>query len=318
MAFKKSNTGRNLFLTALFLALAWQTAFAGPVRDALEQRRAERLAGKQDANTTPKFSLPAGVKFLPNVSYGDSPMQRFDVYLPAKADKAPVIFMVHGGAWSLGDKTNKAVTENKVKRWTEKGLIVVSVNYRMLPELDPVNQANDVARALAAAQEKAAGWGGDGAKFVLMGHSAGAHLVAMLAAAPAGIKVYGVKPWLGTVSLDSAALDLEQIMRAPHPKLYDRVFGRDPAYWRAASPLALLAKAEAPLLAVCSTKRDDACPNARNFQTRAKAVGMRAELLEQAQSHEEINENLGKAGAYTDAVETFMVGLDGSLAAALR
>ena len=63
------------------------------------------------------------------------------------------------------------------------GIIFVSVDYRMLPQQDALAQADDVARALAFAQSRARSWGGDPGKFILMGHSAGAHLVALLAAA---------------------------------------------------------------------------------------------------------------------------------------
>lgn len=44
------------------------------------------------------------------------PKQRYDVYLPMHAQHAPVIFLVHGGAWRHGDKTNSAVVVNKVER----------------------------------------------------------------------------------------------------------------------------------------------------------------------------------------------------------
>src|SRR5207247_470736 len=112
-------------------------------------------------------------------------------------------FMVHGGAWVLGDKASPGVMENKVARWAARGYILLSVDYRMIPEADPLEQAEDVARALAAAQAKAASWGGDPSKFVLMGHSAGAHLVGLLAADPARAFKRGAKPWLGAVLLDS-------------------------------------------------------------------------------------------------------------------
>jgi acetyl esterase/lipase len=54
--------------------------------------------------------------------------------------------------------------------------VVVSTNYRMLPLADPLEQARDVGRALAAVQARAAGWGADGRQIVLMGHSSGGHL----------------------------------------------------------------------------------------------------------------------------------------------
>ena len=53
---------------------------------------------------------------------------------------------------------------------------------------------------------------------------------ALLATAP------DAQPWNSTVVIDTAALDVEAIMRRPHFRFYDPVFGTDPAYWRAVSP----------------------------------------------------------------------------------
>ena len=96
---------------------------------------------------------------------GPAKLQAMDVYLPAESKvgpkAAPVILMVHGGGWRIGDKRHPPVFENKVARWVPKGFIFVSVNYPMVPESDPVEQADDIARALAAAQAAAPGWGGD-------------------------------------------------------------------------------------------------------------------------------------------------------------
>jgi len=57
-----------------------------------------------------------------------------------------------------------------------------------------------------------------------MGHSAGAHLVALLTAHPAFTQAEGALPWLGTVSLDSAAFDVVAVMSGRHLALYDRAF----------------------------------------------------------------------------------------------
>ena len=99
---------------------------------------------------------------LQDIAYGDDDdKNKIDIYLPASANNAPIMFMVHGGAWRFGDKKSKAVVSNKVQRWVSKGFIFISANYRMLPKTDPLEQANDVARALAFAQTKAPDWGGD-------------------------------------------------------------------------------------------------------------------------------------------------------------
>ena len=233
-----------------------------------------------------------------------------DVYLPAHADHSPVIFMVHGGGWQRGDKAASQVVDNKVARWVAQGYVFISVNYRMLPEADPLVQADDVARALAAAQSRAATWGGDPDKFILMGHSAGAHLVALLGAGPARARALGARPWLGVVVLDSAAMNVTEIMQRRHLPLYDEAFGKDESFWKSASPIRQLSAEAKPMLLVCSTtRRDKPCDQADAFAAKAAALGVRAEVSGQALSHKEVNQNLGLPGTYTDTVERFMQSL---------
>jgi acetyl esterase/lipase len=248
---------------------------------------------------------------LRDLAYGDDVHQRIDVYLPAQASgRAPVIFMVHGGGWRRGDKGMDRMVTNKMSHWVPAGVVFVSVNYRMLPEADPLQQADDVARALAFAQGKAASWGADPARFVLMGHSAGAHLVALLAADPSIAQRQGAaQPWLGTVALDSGGYDIVKVMQGRHFPLYDEAFGRDPAFWRQASPLHRLAGTPAPMLLVCSSQRRVSCPQAQEFAARIARQGGRAQVLPQPLSHREINESLGLPGGYTDAVDAFLRGL---------
>lgn len=284
----------------LLLILLPGVLHAGALRERLEARQAG------DAWTLQR-----------DLAYGPAPAQRLDVYLPPQAQDAPLILLVHGGGWAHGDKAQPALIEHKVARWVPRGLILVSVNYRLLPEATPLQQAADVALALAEVQRRAPGWGGDPSRVVLMGHSAGAHLVALLSSDPRIAADLGLQPWLGSVALDSAALDVEPIMRQRHPRLYDQAFGSDPAAWRAASPLQRLQPGLRPLLAVCSSQREDACPQARAFQHKAQALGARVEVLPQDLSHRQINRQLGRPGAYTAAVERFLASLDARLAARL-
>ena len=102
----------------------------------------------------------------------------------------------------------------------------------------------------AARLGEAGEWGGDAQRFILMGHSAGAHLVALLAAMPRPAYAPDLQPVLGTVALDSAAMNVVEIMSQKHYRLYDKPFGSDPAYWRSMSPTLNLAAGAAPLLAV--------------------------------------------------------------------
>jgi acetyl esterase/lipase len=226
--------------------------------------------------------------------------------------------MVHGGGWKRGDKELDPVVTQKITRWVPNGIVFVSIDYRMLPEADPRVQAQDVARALAYVQQHASTWGGDGHRVVLMGHSAGAHLIALLEASPTWTAQAGAGDWLGTVLLDSGALDVPALMQGRHFPLYDEAFGSDPAFWRAVSPQQQLAPHRPPMLAVCSTQRQRSCEQSDAFVDAARRTGTRAEVLREDLSHLEINKMLGVPGAYTDAVERFLGKLDPDLARRLR
>jgi len=286
-------------------------AGATPLRDLLAARGADRPGaddeGMSGLTAHGPFELPSGAQVERDIPWGPDPIQRLDVYRPAHADGAPVIFMVHGGAWDKGDKGLWRTVKNKVAHWVGKGYVLVSPNYRMLPVADPVEQANDVAKSLAFAQSKLRSWGGDPSRIVVMGHSAGAHLVSLLTADPTIAARHGAKPWLGTVSLDSGAMNVVELMEARHFALYDRVFKSDPAYWREASPTLRLKTAPvAPMLVVCSTGRRDSCPQAKAFAEKANSLGGRVNVLPVDLGHAEINDRLGTHGEYTEGVDSFL------------
>jgi len=292
MALGKKAEDFRIVIVSLIVVLMWQTSCAVPLN----------------------AILPPDIRIIRDVPYGSDSQQRFDVYAPREAKAAPVILMVHGGAWFLGDKAARAVVENKVARWVPRGFIVISVSYRLLPKIGPIEQAKDIARALGGAQDKATFWGGDRNRFILMGHSAGAHLVALLASAPSIASDIVPTPWLGTICLDTAAYDVVKLMGAPHLPLYDRAFGSDPQYWRSASPYHEMAGAGRPILVVCSTRRDDSCPQTSRFVAKALSLGTRATMLEWNFSHRDINHQLGIEGHYTEAIESFLSSLDESVA----
>lgn len=246
------------------------------------------------------------MRIVHDVAYGADRKQRFDVYIPRGAQNAPVILMVHGGGWRTGDKRSRGVVANKLQRWSREGFVVISVNYRLLPGTDPVEQARDVARALAEAQGRLTEWGGDPAKVVLMGHSSGAHLVALLNARPSLATSLGARPWLAAVILDSAALDVVATMTRPHLRLYAQAFGADREYWREASPSHHLSPGAKPMLLVCSSLRRDSCPAATKFAAKATSVGARAEVVPVAKSHAAIDAELGAPGEYTEVVDAFL------------
>lgn len=297
------NVPAGLSAALLALALVAGDASAQGWRERLQQAR---QASREPATQPPQ--LPAGTRALVDIAYGDDARQRFDAYLPTRpVPGAPVILFVHGGGWANGNKDNPGVVEGKAGQWLPKGSVLVSTNYRLRPATAPLDQARDVARALAQVQRMAPDWGADPSRVVLMGHSAGAHLAALVGASPALWREAGARPPLGVVSLDSGALDVPDMMRRPRlPPLYDRAFGADPDDWVAASPQHQLTAQAVPMLLVCSTRRNDACPQARAFQAKAATLGVAMEVLPQALSHRQLNRELGLPSDYTDAVDRWL------------
>ncbi len=258
------------------------------------------------------------VTLIEDIAYGEDDDQVFDVYRLPTTEDAPVIFIVHGGAWKIGDKANKGVVANKVARWVNAGFVVVSTNYRMLPEAGVETQLKDVTGALVFAQAHAKEWGGNREQFILMGHSAGAHLIALVSAAPEHALKQKATPWLGSVILDSAAMDVVAVMKKRHYGFFDDVFGEDEAFWRAHSPAHVLTAKAMPMLLVCSSRREDSLGQSKAFVAKATKLGVRAVVSAQDLSHRDINRQLGVEGDYTDAVEGFMASLNPHVEAVLE
>lgn len=300
-------------LLALTFALLPMAGCAGPLLDSLRERRAAaaessdgELEGRFAGRLKGEVPLPPGARLMRDIAFGDDAQQTLDVYVPANARGAPILFMVHGGAWMLGDKAYLPVVKAKVQRWLPKGYIVVSTNYRMSRNPKVLDQVDDVARALALTQKQAVAWGGDAGRVLVMGHSAGAHLVSLLAADQALIRRHGLQPWRGTVSLDSAVLNVVETMEAKHYGFYDRVFGTDRDLWLAASPFHRLSTATTPFLLVCANGRPDSCPQAEAFAGKLRSLGGKATVLPVAMKHGATNTDLGEPSAYTESVEGFM------------
>lgn len=290
----------------LMLALALLLPPAAPAQTLLERLQQAREASLRPAATPPV--LPAGSRMLRDLSYGDDPRQRLDAYLPAQAKRAPILLFVHGGGWAAGNKDNPGNVENKAAYWLPKGYVLVSVNYRMRPDTAPLEQARDVARALAAVGRLAPQWNADPSRIVLMGHSAGAHLAVLVGASASLWREAGATRPRGVVSLDSGALDVPDLMRRPRiPPLYHRAFGDDEDNWIAASPHHRLDRDAVPMLLVCSTRRPDACPQSRAMETKSRTLGVRVEVSPQDLSHGEVNRLLGLPSAYTERVNAFLL-----------
>lgn len=239
-------------------------------------------------------------------AYGRDPLQTLDVTPLPGAKKAPILIMVHGGAWMVGDKTDVTVSEPKRSYFAQPdhgGFMFVSVNYRLTPQADAYDQAWDVAHAVQFVKEHAAEWGGDADRIILMGHSAGGHLVALLGANPSA---YDLTPWRGTVVLDGAAFDVRAIMNRSHFPYYDPAFGDAPGQWDNASPLAQLKKGATPFFMVCTPQGPFLCKDAQEFADKSIKLGTEAIVRSENMEHIEINDAVGETGAYTNAIADFM------------
>lgn len=239
-------------------------------------------------------------------AYGPDPQQRLDVYEPSGPSNGQVIVMLHGGGWHTGDKANRRVWQAKVSHWGPDGTLFVSVNTRLMPQADPVTQARDLASAMGFVQRNAAQWGADGGEIILMGHSAGAHVAALLTARADLRQAEALVPWRGTILLDSASLDVPHMMQTSASRLHRRAFGNDPDDWRAADPTSHVGADAGPLLIVCSTQRRVACEDSRRFGNAAAAQGNPVTILPVALSHRDINASLGQPNSYTQAVDAWI------------
>lgn len=181
-----------------------------------------------------------------SILYGKSQRQQIDLYSPQDAvDDLPVILFVHGGGWSMGDKRN---VEAKPGHFTSAGYIFASTGYRLVPNVRVEDQAKDVGAAVQALVGQAATIGIDPKRIVLMGHSAGAHLAALVAADPqySGDAFGAIK---GVILLDGAGYDVAKAMEDAGPRqwqMYNAAFGNDPERHSALSPLTHVGGQDAP------------------------------------------------------------------------
>jgi len=161
-----------------------------------------------------------------------------DIHAPKEASGAPVVMYVHGGYWKAGDKSQKG---HLPEFFCRRGIVFVSLNYRLAPAVKHPVLIQDVARAVAWVHDHVAEHGGDAAQLYLTGHSAGAQLVALLGtdANRLGEAGKSLSILRGVIPLDSAAMDIRSVAandrRADSP--YRAAFGAEPAAWADASPL---------------------------------------------------------------------------------
>lgn len=212
----------------------------------------ERFGGTGQLKMPPE---PPHKKHL-NLRYADIEgvdpnLLSLDLYVPESTQRHgryPVMIMIHGGAWRIGDKANANIVGAKMRHFVGQGYIYASINYRLSPRTAQENgirhptHAEDCAKAIAWIHDHIAEYGGDPQQLHLMGHSAGGHLAGVLGTNERFLKAQGkdLSILKSNVLLDPAALDIPRYIELTQGRrmtgLLESIFGKNEANWRDASP----------------------------------------------------------------------------------
>jgi arylformamidase len=268
---------------------------------------------KQPAKDAPKKSssseavLAKNTQVRLNVPYGKDPKQRLDVYFPKGVKEAPVVVFVHGGEWTRGDKADVSY---KPKFFSENGIVFVSINYRLTPAVMHPAHVNDVAAATAWVYEHAAEFGGDPKKIVLMGHSAGCHLVTLVALDSRYLAKVKMRPadLRGVVAWSGGAYDLVAKVKAGGFYAYHikKAFGDSEDAQRDSSPMAHVTNEvkNGPAFLFVSVERGS--PSYKASEQLAKLIvvagGRAISKLLEGRDHLSANRLLGAPGDKTGTV----------------
>lgn len=204
-----------------------------------------------------------------NIAYGAEPQQRLDVYVPeSAAGPRPVVVFWHGGRWRYGDKTDYRFVGAAL---AESGYVAVVANYRHYPQVKMPGFLSDAAQAALWTAAHAKQYGGDPERLYLMGHSAGAHLAAMVTLdlryfAAAG---QGAPPVAGVIGL-SGPYDFLPLLE---PDVQD-MFGPPPLY-PVSQPINFVRAGAPPMLLVHGLNDETVRPkNSLNLAAALSALGV--------------------------------------------
>ncbi len=173
-----------------------------------------------------------------NVPYGPDPAQTLDLYHPAGTGPAHLVVFLHGGGWVGG---NKGIGRLIAAPLVAQGYVVASLGYRLAPAISPAGEVQDAALGIAYLLHNAARFGIAPGKFGIIGHSSGAHMVALLGTDATYLRRAGVDPasLVVVVTLDGV-FDVAANLTDYPTQQRTALFGTDPAAWKALSPVDLL------------------------------------------------------------------------------
>jgi arylformamidase len=245
-----------------------------------------------------------------NIPYADPAHERqvLDVYAPKDAKNLPVVFWIHGGGWQGGDKSE---VYGKPQAFIDRGFVFVSTNYRLLPSVDMATIVRDVAKSIRWTHDHIAGYGGDPKRLVIMGHSAGAQLAALVCTDDRYLKAEGLSLAIvkGCVPVDGDTYDVPAIIETaetrwrvhglPKAKFGHREkFGNDPAKHRDFSAVTHVAKDKGipPFLILHVAGHPDTTAQALRLGNVLKDAGIPATVFAARETtHHKINADLGQS-----------------------
>lgn len=206
------------------------------------------LPAQSAAERKPAFTVADDLQYAEGIA-AEARRNRLDLYLPADqgGKKVPLAMFVHGGAWMGGSKD--------MYQWigaafASNGIACAVINYRLSPRDQHPAHVEDCARAFTFLDSKAAEHGCDAERMFLIGHSAGAHLISLLALDPTWLRAAGAADGAvkGCIPL-SGPMDVRETgIRDPYfggMPVYEGIFGRDAAVRAKASPIVLVRKEQA-------------------------------------------------------------------------
>jgi len=245
-----------------------------------------------------------------NIPYGTaSERQVLDVHAPAGAKNLPVVFWIHGGGWQTGDKTMVAL---KPKAFTEAGFVFVTISHRLLPTVEMGALTRDVASALGWVHKNIAAHGGDPNRLLVMGHSSGGQLAALMCTDDRYAKAEGYSLTMikGCVPVDADTFDIPAIIEVAETRArahqlplptygHRQKFGNDPAKHRDFSPVTHVARDKGipPFLILHIAGHPDTTAQARRMANVLEAAGIPVKVVAGRETtHASINDNIGVAG----------------------
>lgn len=224
--------------------------------------------------------------------------QTLDVYAPTEGKDHPVVLWIHGGGWRAGNKTG---VQKKLEAFVEKGFVFVSTNYRFVPNVTVKEMTGDVAKAIRWTHDHAKDYGGDPNTIFVMGHSAGAHLAALVCTDDRYLKAEGVSLSIikGCVPVDVSVYDIPKRLRdggSVPPAKFTEVFGDTDESQRDLSPATHVAEGKniPPFLILHVADRPDTKAQSHWFADKLNAAGISAQVVAaEGKTHGTINSDLG-------------------------